>query len=311
MFTVLVFLNTFFGMVFMNLQFDFNELKITNRLPTPSGTALEIMRLLQRDDVTISAIAELVKRDPALSARILKFVNSASMMTQRSITNINDAIIVTGMTTVRNFALSVSLVTNSGLNRCSGFDYAAYWSLSLARAVALTALSKHNRIIAPEEAFTLGLLADIGRLALATVWSEEYSDCIASARNEQQLKNAEKKCFGVQHDEMSLLLLSDWGFSGLFVDSLAKSFVDNSTNLLAQQLEFSYHLSHYCVASEFERTNLFPNLVDESQKYNFTEEELKSFLDNLLIQWQEWGKIIDVKTDVPYSKLFFLKNLAT
>jgi HD-like signal output (HDOD) protein len=290
--------------------FDLNELKNTNRLPSPSGTALEIMQLLQNDNTKISEIAELVKMDPALSARIIKFVNSAGVSNQRKIMNVNDAIVMVGMATVKNFALSLSLITKDSRDRCNGFSYVSYWSLSLARAIALMAMNRLERVIAPEEAFTFGLLSDIGRLAIASVWSDEYSDCLFSAENEENLKQLESKLFGIHHDEMSLLLLKDWGFSEMFIESLGASFDNNlsRSNRLATQLIFARQLALYCVSVNSERENLLPNLLTSAKKYNLTRFELLPFLDDLLIQWAEWGNLIDIKTDVPYSKLFFLKN---
>lgn len=290
--------------------FDLNELKNTNRLPSPSGTALEIMRLLQTDNVLISDIAGLVKMDPALSARIIKFVNSAGTSNQRNIMNVNDAIVMVGMTAVKNFALSLSLITKDSQHRCNGFSYISFWSLSLARAVALMALNHFERIIPPEEGFTFGLLADIGRLAVASVWNEEYSDCLFSTHNEMDLKKMESTLFSINHDEMSLLLLKDWGFSGLFVDSLAASFTTNSarSNRLATQLILARQLAIYCVETDSERRNLLSDLDANFKQYNLKGFELLPFLDNLLIQWKEWGNLIDIKTNVPYSKLFFLKN---
>lgn len=291
-------------------NFDLNELKNANRLPSPSGTALEIMRLLQSDNTLISDIADLVKMDPALSARLIKFVNSAGSSNQRTIMNVNDAIVMAGMGAVRNFALSLSLVSKDSRNRCNGFSYISFWSLSLARAVALMAINRLERVIAPEDAFTFGLLADIGRLAIASAWTEEYSDCLFYATDDHDLKLSEFKMFGVTHDEMSLLLLKDWGFSGLFIDSLAASFNGSLArgNRLATQLIFASELANYCVAMDSERENLLPSLVISAEKYNLTRFDLLPFLKDLLTQWKEWGNLIDIKTDVPYSKLFLLKN---
>jgi HD-like signal output (HDOD) protein len=294
----------------MTTSFDLNELKNANRLPSPSGTALEIMRLLQSDNVLIKDVASLVKIDPALSARLIKFVNSANSTNQRNIMNVNDAIVMAGMGTVKNFALSLSLITKDSRHRCNGFAYISFWSSSLARAVALMAMNRNERIIAPEEAFTFGLLADIGRLAVASAWHEEYSDCLFSSRDEADLKQTESKLFGINHDEMSLLLLKDWGFSGIFLEALANSFNANctGTNRLVTQLIFAQELANYCVSVESERENLLPNLVVNVKKYHLTDVDLLPFLDDLLIQWKEWGNLIDIKTNVPYSKLFFLKN---
>ena len=101
----------------MSETFNFYELKASNRLPSPSGTAVEIMKLLQREDANINDVTKLIKLDPALSGRILQFANSASVGAHRSISNINDAIIMMGMTAVKNFALSLSLVSNDTYNR--------------------------------------------------------------------------------------------------------------------------------------------------------------------------------------------------
>jgi two-component system cell cycle response regulator len=56
---------------------EFEELKTLGSLPSPSGVALEVMRLTQRADVSIEDIAKPVQADPALTGQLLKIVNSA------------------------------------------------------------------------------------------------------------------------------------------------------------------------------------------------------------------------------------------
>lgn len=60
----------------MHNKFNFHELKVAERLPSPSGTALSIMQLVQKDDATVQQLSMLVKVDPALTSRILSFANS-------------------------------------------------------------------------------------------------------------------------------------------------------------------------------------------------------------------------------------------
>jgi len=55
----------------------FQKLKDTNALPSPTGVALELLRLTSGDDAPIDAIIAAVESDPALAARVLKLVNSA------------------------------------------------------------------------------------------------------------------------------------------------------------------------------------------------------------------------------------------
>lgn len=142
----------------MNINFNFDELKAADRLPSPSGTALAIMKLVQQEDATAQQVAKLVQADPALSGRVLRFANSATFGARRAIVSIQDAIVMMGIHAVRNFALSLSLIGDRLEGPCQGFDYKLYWAESLAIAVALAAIINRERTVAPEEAFTLGIL---------------------------------------------------------------------------------------------------------------------------------------------------------
>ncbi len=290
----------------MSETFNFYELKASNRLPSPSGTALEIMKLLQREDANINDVTKLIKLDPALSGRILQFANSASVGAHRSISNINDAIIMMGMTAVKNFALSLSLVSNDTYNRCSNFDYTLYWSKSLVTAVVISSLNGREQIVSSEEAFTLGLLKDIGRLALATAWAEDYGKCILDAQNEKALLKLEQENFAINHNALTLMLLKDWGFADLFIEALKLCFDSNGigtskVNRLAKQLIFANTIANYCIADDEYRETLLPNLIMESQSNDFGEEELIPFVNSVLKQWHDWGAIINIKTDIRES----------
>lgn len=289
----------------MNTNFNFDELKATERLPSPSGTALAIMKLVQQDDATVHQVAQLVQSDPALSGRILRFANSAAFGARRPIVSVQDAVAMLGMHSVRNFALSLSLIGDHYEGLCQGFDYEAYWAESLALAVAIAAITGRERTAAPEEAFTLGLLADIGSLALATAWPDIYSECLGAAKG-RQLLNLEREHFEIDHEDLSFLLLNDWGLPGIFLDALKKSrkgiqAESSRTARFAQQLIFARRIAHYCLANEDYRTTLLPELRQEASLHALDEIILSHFIDEVITQWREWGTLIDVKTSLPKS----------
>lgn len=289
----------------MSNEFNFHELKATERLPSPSGTALAIMQLVQKEDASIQKVAELVKADPALSGRIINFANSAAFGSRRPIANISDAVVMMGMQPVRNFALSLSLVSNHRGGHCPGFDYGAYWAQALAMAVAIASITSRERTVTPEEAFTLGLLSDIGRLALATAWSEAYGECLNTTQG-ADLLNLERERFAVDHKELSLLLLLDWGFPGIFLDALKLSLEppteeSSRTTRLARQLAFARLLSRYCIGDDQYRSSLLPSLQQEASAHGLENETLTDFIAEIIQQWHDWGKQIEIKTDVPQS----------
>ncbi|PKM11893.1 MAG: diguanylate cyclase response regulator [Gammaproteobacteria bacterium HGW-Gammaproteobacteria-3] len=282
----------------MDTHFNFYELKALDRLPSPSGTALAIMRLVQSSETSAAQIAHLVQTDPALTGRILRFANSAALGARRPIVNVADAVAMIGMSAVRNFALSLSLINTQTQNHCRNFDYAAFWADSLLLAVTCTAITARERAVPPEEAFTLGLLADIGRLALATAWPEDYSQCLQEAGN-QPLKSLERNQFAIDHDALTLLLLDDWGLPSVFLDALKLSTTSNinqttRTGRCARQLVFARQFRRYCLTED--REGLLPSLALESENHGFQIDTLTAFADDILTQWHDWGELLDIKT---------------
>ncbi len=286
----------------MNTEFNLNELKAADRLPSPSGTALAIMELVQQNDATVQQVSQLVKIDPALSGRILRFANSAAFGARRPIADIQSAVMMMGMQAVRNFALSLSLIGNNSKGHCSGFDYEAYWSRSLATSMSISAITARERTVVPEESFTLGLLGNIGSLALATAWSEIYGECLGAAEGKPLLA-LERERFAIDHNALSLLLLADWGFPAVFLDALKMSFESqvagiNRIDQFARQLIFARLIGNYCVTDEVDRVALLPDLIAEASLHALDESALLIFIDDIIKLWQEWGTLVDVKTDV-------------
>ncbi|MCK9394931.1 MAG: diguanylate cyclase [Methylobacter sp.] len=291
----------------MNTEFNFNELKAADRLPSPSGTALAIMQLVQQSDATVQQVSQLVKVDPALSGRILRFANSAAFGARRPIADIQSAVMMMGMQAVRNFALSLSLIGTNSKGHCQGFDYEAYWSRSLAVSVSIAAITALEPTVVPEESFTLGLLSDIGSLALATAWSDIYGECLSSAEGKQLLA-LERERFAIDHNALSLMLLADWGFPAIFLDALKLSFEMkvpglSRTEQLARQLIFARLIGNYCIADDAHRAALLPDLTTEAGLHGLDEPVLLTFIDETIELWHEWGKLIEVKTDVSQPML--------
>ncbi|MGR9013156.1 MAG: diguanylate cyclase [Gammaproteobacteria bacterium] len=285
----------------MNIEFNLTELKAADRLPSPSGTALAIMQLVQQNDANVHQVSQLVKIDPALSGRILRFANSAAFGARRPIADVHTAVLMMGMQTVRNFALSLSLINNNKGN-CSGFDYEAYWAKSIAISVAISAITARDITVIPAESFTLGLLGEIGSLALATAWSDIYGECLDAAKG-QQLIELERERFGIDHNALSLLLLEDWGFPTVFLDALMLSFEEtvpgvDRTAHFAKQLIFARLIGNYCLADEEHRVQLLPKLKAEADFHALDGVALLTFIDEIIELWHEWGQVCDVKTDI-------------
>jgi HD-like signal output (HDOD) protein len=142
----------------------FEELKATGLLPSPKGVALAVLELAQ-DENNRAAMA---RTRPALSGRIVKAAATAQFARRRPVASVADAVVVLGLSAVRQLALGFSLVSEYGGGKCAAFDYQGFWSRSLVTALAMQNVARHTRVAIPEEMFLIGLLSRIGLVGQPT-----------------------------------------------------------------------------------------------------------------------------------------------
>ncbi|WP_317704253.1 HDOD domain-containing protein [Methylomarinovum caldicuralii] len=276
----------------MSVEFDFEELKAADRLPSPPGVALAILQLVEQEDADLDELTRLVQADPALSARLLKFANSPLVAPVRPIVAVKEAVARIGMNGVRNLVLGLSLVGHYRTGKCDRFDYPRFWAGSLAQGVAAALLVKHGRIAAPEESFTMGLLADIGRLALATAWPEEYADCLRRAGG-RNLTELERERFAIDHRALTGLLLHDWRLPTVFIEALQHSYkpppqpTDRPARL-AWVFALARQVRRWFLAEPEARPEIQAALEKPLQRA-LPELAIEEFLSQSEAEWHAWG----------------------
>jgi len=197
------------------------ELKLAGNLPSPTGVGLAILELTRGEDYSMGDVTRVIQTDPALTGRILRIANSAASSPTQPITSVSQAAMRLGVRSVRNVALGFSLVSGNRSGECRSFDYERYWAHSLAVAVAAQVLAEETRGVTPTDAFTCGLLSDIGSLALASIHPERYTEVLRRA-NEQDgsLLLAERELLDIDHVQLGCALLSEWGLPESFAHAL-------------------------------------------------------------------------------------------
>lgn len=191
----------------------FEELKTLGSLPTPTGVGMQILRMTQQEEFSTEEVGRVISTDPALAGRLLALANSAESGVAEPITSINEAMMRLGIRAVRNVALGLSLVSGYREGTCAAFDYDCFWARSLARAVAAQRLAHALRVGGSAEAYILGLLANIGTLALASVYPNAYGELLVSpdVSSPEDLVQAEERRFAIDHRRISNGMLRDWG----------------------------------------------------------------------------------------------------
>jgi diguanylate cyclase (GGDEF)-like protein len=273
-------------------------------LPSPQGVALEILRLSGEEDVSFARIAAVLRADPALSGRMIKAANVASLSGRRPVASISDAVMVLGLSTVRHLSLGFSLISHYRQGNCQGFDFAEFWSQSVLLGVAAQALSQKVRLAAPEEMFACGMLAEIGRLAFATLYPKEYGELIAKGDqiSDDDLRAMEQDRFGIDHAEMSSLMLRDWGFPEIFTtivvcmpcDRRGVAVADGRARSLLDVLRFACRLRDYCAAEPERRRALLPPLIAGAMLFGVDADALAAMTTEVMRLWHEWAQLLQV-----------------
>ena len=288
----------------------FEQLKAAEDLPSPKGAALAIMRLIQREDVSLADLAHAVKADPAFVGRLIKAANGISVGNRRAVASIQDALIVLGMPAVKSLALGFSLLSGYRSGNCKNFDYSRFWSHSLVCAVALQALTLRTRAGPPEESFSVGLLCNIGRLALATMFPDDYSRVLEQHRlaAASDLIDLERQSFVMTHNELTAALMHDWGLPKTFTEpvfhhehpELSGSVEGSRQYVLVWSLALANLVADICMAPEGERRALNSRLLLYGSRLSLDADTLNPLCDKVVEDWARWADTLEVgSTAVP------------
>jgi len=286
---------------------DFNTLKASGILPSPKGVALTVMRLCQRENVSLQELAHAIQGDPVLAGRIIKVANVANPNKSRPIASITtDTLILIGIHAVRQVVLGFSLITHYRDGECPGFDYPLFWSRSAAMASVAQAIGGATRLAPPAEIFTCGLLAGIGRLCLAVACPAAYGEVLAKHRAGfgAELIQAENARFGMDHNALAAAMMEDWGFPRLFIDAVAFHENPDASGLsegsrprkLAYTLELAALLGDAFVTQTGEELHITPQMLEIAGILALTPEQLIGIADQSAREWRDWGALLNVKT---------------
>jgi two-component system cell cycle response regulator len=297
----------------------FDEMKATGQLPTPTGVAMEIVRLAQDESASCSSLARVLMADPVLSGKVIKYANSALMQVGRAVSSVQEAVLRLGIGTLRRIALSFSLISAYRQGRCAQFDYQTFWSLSLARGVAAQELARQSRLLPPDEAFTTALLAHIGQLALACVYPDKYAELLQRCQGQpvEQLLSCEREVFAANHCELSAAMFLDWGLPAeqaaaveCYLTGEPEDAYD-ATKRLVRILRAAQAMAELCLSSAERRARVAQKLLVRAEPLQIPPLQLAELYEKAAQEWQTWGRILDVRTQssVPIHDL--LQNAAS
>lgn len=212
-------------------------------LPTIPPVLTGIIALIDDDRAGAKKLVELIERDQALTARLLRLANSAFFGQARKVATIPRAVLLLGFSTVRNLALGVKVWDTLGTGVSRG-ELERLWAHAVEVAAAARVIARQQRQVNPDEAFTTGLLHDVGQLVLALRMKELYWETVNKATSTEQLAGLEQANLGVDHAEVGSWLLEAWNLPALIVEAVRRHHDAEARTGLAGAVAIANRLAH-------------------------------------------------------------------
>lgn len=206
--------------------------KVTEISSLPEVTT-KIIAVVEDPKSTAQDMHEIVKNDPALAAKVLKVVNSAFYGLPTQIANLDRAIVMLGLSAVKNLAMAASLARLFKPGKLSEkFDARDLWRHCIAVGVCARTLAETAGGHA-EEAFVGGLVHDMGLLVEYQLFPDKLKAIVERVEADRTLDfcTVERELIGADHQAFGNFMATKWKFPpGL---RACISFHHNTENLKA------------------------------------------------------------------------------
>jgi HD-like signal output (HDOD) protein len=195
------------------------------RMPSLSTSVIKVLETCNDPHSSANDLKRVISLDPVLTGRVLKLINSAYYSLGKPITSLTRAIIMLGVNTVKNLALSFTiLATIKGHSSCAAFSEEDFWRHCLCVGVVAKALAAliGVPVTGQEEFFIAGLLHDLGKIPLRMQFPKEYCRICETVQDGQQaLYRSEAEYLGVDHGAVGCFIAKKWRLGAVLVESLS------------------------------------------------------------------------------------------
>ena len=185
-----------------------NEIEKLVALP---DVCIKVNRLIDAPNYSAATLGDLITQDTDLSARLLRVVNSAFFNLQAPVETISRAITVIGTAELRSLVMATAAVRVFTGIPGDLVDMAEFWRYSMSTGVIAGDLAVRCRVLHAERLFVMGVLHDIGRLAIYLKLPDAARDIhLVTGGDDRLLPDVESEILGFTHMEVGEALLRKW-----------------------------------------------------------------------------------------------------
>jgi len=272
-----------------------------NKMPSLSTTVTKVLEVCNQPNVSPNDLNKIISLDPILTGNVLKLINSAYYALPNQITSLTRAIIILGINTVKNLALSTAVLSNMKESSQSSFSMDAFWMHSICVGVTAKAIASEHKIPINqrEEFFLAGLLHDLGKIPMAHCFPDEYSRCLASAKEQEiSLHDAEMSAFGFNHQHCGKIIASKWKLNDNIVSAMTHHHEPEKSDE-----------DHRLLISSVAIADLYANIFEMGSAGNYcvVEEQVGVLLQQNKLSWHSLTQMHEGIQDSIEKASIFLK----
>ena len=194
-------------------------------LPSIPVVMNELMTVISDQDAALYALRDLLKMDHSIFAQLLKVANTHEyrQKQEKRITRIDDAVQVLGLEKVKRIALNTTILTlYKGVKLPIEFNLESLWLHSVGVAIASSTLAEDLDTGMQDQAYTCGLLHDLGKVAKCKFDQKLFARDLKSTWNKKMdCHQWETTGNRIRHDLLGSYLARAWGISSL-VETVTK-----------------------------------------------------------------------------------------
>jgi len=197
------------------------SLSAVDSVPLQPKTYIRLTAALDDPEISLEAVADVVQTNPVLAAKLLQLVNSAFVGLPTSVTSLEAAVHAIGLNMLRNLVIYVEIAHALDEKKASPRfrpDEHQRHSMLVARIASRVVHVDSMR----EEAFTAGMLHDLGEMLMAVYLPEVYGDLVDVARETGRNRSeVETDRLGFSHAEVGAYMLGLWGLPQVITEAVA------------------------------------------------------------------------------------------
>ena len=193
-------------------------------LPSMPKQYQQIMEEMQCDDPSLQKVGQIIETDVAMSAKILQLVNSAFFGLARHLSSPAEAVMYLGVDVLKSLVLTSGVFSQFEGDNVDAAALQRIWSSSNEAGPLAKAIASHesDQSVVADYALMGGLMADVGKLVIATNFPEKFAEIErSSAASGERDFEVEQQLIGHSHCDVGAYLVGLWGLPNPVVECVA------------------------------------------------------------------------------------------